>query len=299
MADAQAPSISIERAVVDSLKAPFRDIGLLAIAAADGVIGALISFFAVGNSINGILSSTLSAPSSGFIGSWLALIALFFVEALIGLFFLISIMLKAYYGKGMGVKAAMAAAIGRYPYVLATLILIGLAFAVPYFIIMLVGFLAPIVLALIIPYILLAVYGAIMVLLAIPFAAIGNKGPVDSIMSSINTMKGRWWGAFFSVIIVCIVYYIVYLVILLPFLIPTLSSFASIAASNATGAQHAGLVSSMLNKETSLYSSPAWLVAVVIMATLYSWIAVLPVFIYMQLRGQGKADAKDKARKAR
>jgi len=272
--------LPIDSVIGDTLLLPFRDIGLLQIAIMNAVVVSVIAFAIVHYTLIKTVAALHSL--SGILGIVALLSVLVIFELLVELFFNAAIVLRTYYGTKITVGQAFGRALGIYLNVVATAIVIVIMFAAPLAVIFILGAISTLFLILLIPYAIGAIYMLLLITLAIPFTVIGRNGPVESVRKSFENVKGNWWGVFACLLVVSIVFYVFQFVTQSPFLIQQLSSL-NYTNQNVSAASQANVTANLLNRDVSMYSSPLFLVGLMILTVIYSWFIIMPVLIYKQL----------------
>ena len=214
------------------------------------------------------------------------------VSFLLQIFFVNAIIVKAYYGKRMGIGEAYRVALSRYLYALADYVLVGLGYGLSYLAIILLLLASPLFFIFYIPYFLLAIYAALMISLTIPYATVGKKGPIESLKMSWDSVKGNWWGIFLSLLVISIIYYLITLVASVPLIVQISTSiFTSVLAktngatlnASAQSALTANLTKTIVSSEVSAFESPWFFLASVITIIIYSWFPIALTLIYKSL----------------
>lgn len=302
--------IDIGKAIKDAIFAMVNDTNLFIIVLIQAFLVSVISYFIV-NSLFGNIAAMASNPGhllSSFLSLAPVLIVVWIITLLISLLFDIAIVSKAYYGKKMSIRGAFENAVSRFLPTFALLILLGLIFGVPYIIIELLAIaVSPIFFIFFLIYAILAVYVAGYVAIALPFAVVGKKGPVDSLRMSWNAIKGNWWHVFLAFLILFIIYYVIVLIVEIPIFIqifsPVIATMHNYSAAynsvNASQINSSAMTTSILKSEASAFRSPYSYVASAITEIISAWLIILSVMIYMQLVDMKMKDAvaKTKAKK--
>ena len=297
--------LSVDLTLKDAFVGLFRDKQLLLIAIINALILCAVSYYIVSSTLHPLLSSLASTPANagtqlGSIVGWLvSVLAVEVVVWMVSLFFVVSIMTKAYNGTKIGIMDAFGYAARRYLGALAVAILLALVAAVPYIIVILSAIASPILfLFLFAIYAVGIIYLSIALSVALPFSVLGRKGPIASLASSLAVVKGNWWRIFAIFFVIGIIYYIIVLILEVPMLLEIFSPVASVAHSAGAGSAVNGTVlrAQIFSSEERAFASPLLVVASFVGALLYAWFIIALASIYRQLQGpQPKAQKGKKS----
>ncbi len=297
---------NIGETVHDSILLLFKDSTLLVLAIIFAIITSAIAYISATTVLSSISSiqSSLAASSAphrvvliilDIVGK---VFTIDLLAGLLSLFFMLTIMTRAFYGRKKGASQSMSRALGRYIYALALLILIGIGISIPAAVLAVLSAVVPFLAILFILYFIGVAYVAIRISVSMPLVVSG-KGPIDSLRLSWDATQGSWWYIFLSYLIVAIILWVIVGIIEIPWISGIIAS--SIAAHAAVGASaNATATSAVLQAEHSAYSSPYVIVVSLVSAFLNFWLTILPVVIYKQLTsGAGKGRPKSKQKQAK
>ena len=243
-------NVEIGETISKSIMAPFRDKDIFTLALTYAIISLIITAILV---LTGISSPSSASPFSTLLSNtattqqpnisaakitWSVLSSI--VMLLISIAITTAIIIKAHYGEKYGISKALGLMKSRYFTVLAVDILIFLIVFIPLLLMfLLIGALsiassssfASLAIFFVIALILVVVYlffVGIRFAIAVPFAVINNSGPINSLKSSWNSMKGNMWGVFAIALVIGIVMFVIELIFDVPILLTSNPMFAVI-----------------------------------------------------------------------
>lgn len=298
--------VDIGSALQGTITKLYYDRGLLLIVVISALVYVLFSFLTL-NMIGGLFSALTNPQqfASYFLSVFGSILVLMIVYLLVTVFFVASIMSKAYYGSKQSVAQAFKAGMSRYIATLAVLILIGLIVGVASLIVFLALVASPVLgLLLFVLFVIGLIYAAVMLSLSLPFAIVGNKGPIAAMQMSWGAVKGNWWMVFITLLLLYIIIIVILWIIEIPLYAvgvgSALSSFNAMAINsinstyNVSGTYNGTYNSSEANaianaRLQKIFSSiigtfgPVYYVAGFISAVLNSWFIIVLALLYAQL----------------
>ena len=310
--------IEIGNTIDGSIKAPFRDMQMLAILLLMGAVVFAVSYLSailIFNSLPAELGAILALNSFSFwaIAELLVeILGLLLLNYIIITFFINMVIVKAFYGKRLNFNKAAGMAASRYLPAVGTEVLILLIFAIPMVVVGGAFALNPILgFIFLMIYLILAVYVGVKLVVAIPAAVIGDKNPFESIKASWKMTKD-WWAIFATVLIIGIIILILSYVIALPSsqilqhgiraqIINSTGAYRTNLNSTSTNQnalknEEQGILKSVLSEILNRFYSPVYVVVgfvtQAIAMVIESWLIISTVLIYGQLAKAAKRKNK-------